>query len=113
MSDSPPPRDNEPDDPAGDGYEWDPTFLNCRREARTALVIWFLALCWTVPVSYLTGYPGEDFDPATLSTVLGIPSWAFWGVMLPWGLCLVATVWFCLFYMQDDHLGDAPEDAEA
>ncbi len=100
-----------PASPLDDDHEWDPTFLNCRREALTALGIWFLALSWTVPFCYLNGYPGENFDPENLSTVFGIPSWTFWGVVVPWLVCDVVTVWFCFFYMRDDHLGAAPEDA--
>ena len=46
-------------------------------------------------------------------SVLGIPSWTFWGVFAPWIVCLGVTVWYCLVFMGDDHLGDAPEDEAA
>jgi len=31
---------------------------------------------------------------------------------LPWGLCLVFSVWFCFGFMADDDLGKDPEEGE-
>lgn len=38
------------------------------------------------------------------STVLGIPVWVFWGVVIPWIGANVVTCWFCFGLMQDDSL---------
>jgi hypothetical protein len=34
-----------------------------------------------------------------------MPSWFFWGVIVPWGVCALFTFWFAGFYMKDDDLG--------
>jgi hypothetical protein len=38
-----------------------------------------------------------------------MPAWVFWGVVLPWGVCLLFSVWFCFGYIADDDLGRDPE----
>ena len=58
-------------------------FLNSRREAIVIFGAWFVAMCWSVPYCYINGY-GHQVDPETLSTTMGIPSWLFGGILLPW-----------------------------
>ncbi len=87
------------------GMEYDPTFINSRKEAIIIFSVWILALLWTIPYCYLNGYP-TDFDPDKMELVLGMPSWIVWGVAFPWMICNLFTVWFCLFYMKDDDLGE-------
>ena len=36
--------------------------------------------------------------------MLGIPTWAFWGIAAPWILANAFTVWFCFRFMEDDPL---------
>ena len=50
---------------------------------------------------------GFNRDPATLTTPLGlgIPDWIFYGVAIPWVVCIVITVWFCIYYFVEDDLG--------
>lgn len=96
------PESDVPGDPAED--RWDPTFLNTRREACIIFCVWVTAMLWVLPVSYLGGFQGAE-----LTTILGIPSWVFYGVAMPWFLCSVFAVWFSLRYMADDDLGPAPE----
>ncbi len=90
-----------------------PTFLNTRREAVWIFVCWCVALAWAVPTCYVLGY---EIPPHALTTILGIPSWVFWGIGLPWLVANVFTIWFCTFKMQDDDLGEddapAPTDGE-
>lgn len=92
--------------------EEDPVFLNSRREAIVISGLWFAALLWTVPYCYICGYQPLD-DPEQLRTVMGIPSWVFWGVAAPWGACGLVTIALCMFCIRDDDLGEAPEDAES
>jgi hypothetical protein len=81
---------------------------NARREGRLILTVWLAALVWSSAAAVVAGY-GRDPDDITL--VLGFPDWVFWGVVLPWGICLLFTVWFCFGYMADDDLGqDRAED---
>jgi hypothetical protein len=58
--------------------------------------------------------PLADFDrhPSSLTTPLGlgIPDWVFYGVVLPWLICVVVTWWFCQYFYVDDDLGDTVVD---
>ena len=108
-------------------YRDDLVYVNARREAIFILLLWCLCLFWTVGFCYLDGYtehpqlPGDvtamlpdlsgfDRDPQSLQTPLGlgIPDWVFWGVAVPWGLCILISTWFCFFFMTDDQELDEP-----
>ncbi len=107
----------------------DPVYAHTRREAILILILWLCCCLYTVPFCYLNGYlihdpapssfgpsidllPGslEDWnrDPSSLSTPfgLGIPDWIFYGVGLPWAVCVLLAFWFCLFHFQEDDLGE-------
>lgn len=99
-----PPDESRPPD-------YDPVYLNSRREALVIFGIFIAGLVWAVPYCYLTGYIG-DFERGGLSTTLGIPTWLFWGIAVPWLIADLVTVWFCFFYMADDDLGVGPEQQE-
>jgi hypothetical protein len=75
---------------------------HARREGLLILAVWLACLVWSVAVAAVGGY---GRDPKDIGLVLGFPDWVFWGVVLPWGLCLVFSVWFCFAYMADDDLG--------
>lgn len=92
-----------------DKSQYDPTFVNSRREAIVIFGSWVVALIWAVPYCYLNGY--NVADPENIKTVLGIPSWLFWGIAAPWVAANLFTTWFCFAYMKDDDLGVNP-DAE-
>ncbi len=100
------------------GWDWDPTFLNARREALLILSVWALCLLWTVPFCYLTGYMELDslehasgLPKLALQRVWGMPAWVFWGIVTPWIVATVVTIWFCFRFLQLDDLGQAPEEA--
>ena len=84
-------------------------FLNSRREAIVIFGSWFVALCWSVPYCYIYGY-GHQVDPETFRTTMGIPSWLFGGILLPWIVADVFTTWVCFFFMQDDELSHASDE---
>ncbi|MFK7819836.1 MAG: DUF997 family protein [Planctomycetaceae bacterium] len=86
-----------------------PTFLNTRREAVIIFIAWCIALLWAVPTCYFLGY---NKTPEELKTVLGIPSWVFWGIGVPWFVADVFTIWFCTFCMTDDDLGENESQVE-
>ena len=67
------------------------------------MAVWLACLVWSVGSGYVLGYRR---DPADVRLLLGMPDWVFWSVVLPWGLCLLFSVWFCFFYMADDDLGE-------
>ena len=95
-----------------DDYELDPVFLNSKREALVIFGVWFLCMIWTVPVSYMLGY-GQHVTPGDVSTVMGIPTWTFWGVVFPWLIADVITTWFCFRFLKEDALDDSEEDQVA
>ncbi len=66
-----------------------------------AAVVWCCAMVYSVTYCTLFGY-GRTAE--NLTFVLGFPDWIFWGVILPWGLCTIFSVWFGLWYMQDHEL---------
>ena len=101
-------------EPARDDHPYDPVFLNARREAWIIFGVWVACLAWSVPYCYLYGYPpsDEEFNPETFSTYMGVPSWVCWGILVPWLLSNVFTIWFCFFYMKDDDLGVANEGSD-
>lgn len=84
-------------------------FRNSRREAIVILGGWFVAMCWSVPYCYYNGY-GRQIDPETLNTTMGIPSWLFGGILMPWIVADLFTTWVCFFYMKDDELGRAGDE---
>jgi hypothetical protein len=91
--------------------EYDPVFVNSRREAGVIFLIWLVALFWAVPFCYVTGYIG-NYAPESFSTTWGIPTWLFWGIAVPWLVADLITTWFCFRYMKDDDLGQSAAEAE-
>src|SRR5438105_2429213 len=80
---------------------------HARREGLLIMAVWAACLVWSVGSGYLLGYytPGSE-----IRLILGMPDWVFWSVVLPWGLCLLFSVWFCFVYMADDDLGQDQEE---
>lgn len=91
-----------------ESMEVDPVFINSKREAWIILGLWVAALLWSVPYCYMNGF-SSGVDPESIETTMGIPSWVFWGIALPWLVADIFTVWFCLSYMKEDDLGVAHE----
>ena len=88
----------------------DPVVRSGRREAVLAIGMWLVAMVYTVGYCYRYGYgrSGED-----LTFVLWFPDWIFWGVVVPWLTCVVASTFFAYYVMTDEPLGaeaDAPDD---
>ena len=105
------------------------TYRHTLREAIVILTIWLACFIYSVTFSYLYGYLSHEPDPDSLGTSvselagplhsldrapetlstplgLGIPDWVFYGLIVPWLVCIAITFWFCLFYFADDDLGD-------
>ncbi len=81
----------------------DPVFLHSRREALVILGLWAGAMLWVVPYCYFFGYHPVS-DPDQLKTILGIPDWVFWGVLVPWVVCCLVTIYLCFWFIADDDL---------
>jgi hypothetical protein len=82
---------------------------HARREGLLIMAVWGVALVWCVSAGYLLGYHPPR-DPEDIRLILGMPDWVFWAVVLPWGLALLFTVWFCFGFMADDDLGRDPDE---
>jgi len=86
------------------GSDPDPVWKNSLREALEILVLGAVFLTWTIGYSYLYGY-GVG---ARTNLILGIPSWAFWGIAFPWGMATLVTIAFAIYRIADDRLADNP-----
>ncbi len=85
----------------------DPVFASSLRELKWILAIWSVNFIWVVGYCVLYGYYEEE---APLATVIGMPSWVFWGVFLPWILSIVVSAWFAFAFMEDHPLDPVPKD---
>jgi hypothetical protein len=92
----PPPRD-------------DPVLVSARREALVVFVIWVAAMSYTVTYCYQHGY---HRSLESLTFVMGIPDWIFWGIVTPWSICVLASWAFSYLLMTDADLGEENEESE-
>lgn len=85
----------------------DPVIRNARREAIIIGLAWLASTIYCCSYSWIYGYstPEHPLTRADVRPILGIPSWAFWGYIVPWGVCALFTIGFAGFYMADDDLG--------
>jgi len=89
----------EPDSPP------DPVFESSLREFKWMLVIWLIHFLWVIGYCYAYGYPAPE---TPLVTVLGMPSWVFWGIFVPWIVATLISTWFALTQIKDHPLPDLP-----
>lgn len=82
---------------------------SARREAVLVLVMWGVALIYSVTFCYLFGY---NLTTEELRFVFGFPDWVFWGVVAPWVLCAVLSLLISNFYMTDEDMGVDPDERE-
>jgi hypothetical protein len=102
--------DNTPSSTARDRI--DPLVLHARRETLVILAAFVVCMIWSIGCCYWLGYGGADggSDGGPVAQVLGMPSWVFWGVGVPWVAADLFAVWFCFFFMVDDPLGEVQDE---
>jgi hypothetical protein len=85
----------------------DPVYVHSRREAVIILSVWLASTVYCCAYSYYFGYstPERPLGPGDVHPILGMPSWVFWGVMVPWGVCSLFTFVFAGWFIADDDLG--------
>ena len=88
----------------------DAVFVQSRRELGGILLIWMFFALWVVGTSWFLAYPSPDEE---IGLILGMPSWAFWSIGVPWMGANVAIFWFCLVVMKDQSLEPEESDIEA
>ena len=89
-------------------HEPDPVLKNARREAidhRPGLARRDDLLLRLLLPLRLRSAEAIRSASRTFRPILGMPSWVFWGVLVPWLVCAVFTFWFAGFFMADDDLG--------
>lgn len=89
---------------------YNPLLIHAWRELWVILAAFAVCCIWSVTCSYLMGYKLPAEEP--LAKVMGMPAWVFWGILVPWAVCDVFTLWFCFFFMVDDPLGEVDPDVE-
>lgn len=88
----------------------DPVYASSLREAKWILFAWTVGFIWVIGVCVGFGYDSER-PQQQIETRLGMPRWVFWGVLVPWVLTTLFTVWFALTRMSDHPLdGDPPPE---
>lgn len=81
----------------------DPIYVSGIRELKWILGAWLTSCLWVVGYCALFGY---EVSPEQMTIVWGMPSWVFWGVLVPWIVSTLFTAWFVLFKMHDQPLPD-------
>ena len=81
----------------------DPVLRSAKREAVVVFAAWLGAMTYTVTYCYLNGY---NRPTESLTFVLGFPDWVFWGIVVPWSVCVVFSFWFGTTFMKDEDLGE-------
>ncbi len=81
----------------------DPVVKAARREAALALGMWLVAMIYTITYCYWHGY-GRTVE--SLAFVLWFPDWVFWGIVVPWVICVLGSVVFAFRVMGDESLGE-------
>jgi hypothetical protein len=85
----------------------DPVVKAARHEACLALCMWVVAMCYTVTYCYANGY-GRAVE--SLRFVLWFPDWVFWGIVVPWVLCVLLSIPFAFRLMGDESLGEEMDE---
>jgi hypothetical protein len=80
----------------------DPLVCTARREALAVALVAVTAMIYTVGYCTRFGY-GRAGEP--LRFVLGFPDWVFWGILVPWGVCVVIAAGFSWWFAHDEDLG--------
>jgi hypothetical protein len=81
---------------------------SAQREAIWIVVIWCIACGWSIGVCGWLGYGRPNALPPL---VFGFPNWVFWGVVVPWLVATVSSLFISQVLMTDEDLGeDAADD---
>ena len=81
----------------------DPLLCSARRELKVAVIFWVVFATWAIGLGKLLAYRKPP-EGEMISMLMGMPSWVFWVVMLPWFLATLFTLWFALRFMKDHDL---------
>ena len=85
----------------------DPVYASSRREMWIIFAVWAVFCTWVVGYCNFNAF-ADSADQVPL--FLGMPTWVFWGVAVPWVVATTFSVVFALFFMSDHDLEGAQED---
>jgi len=94
-----------------EGQQLDPVLLHARRELKVILLAFAVCIVWCVTWCYAFGYGRPPGAP--IPKTFGMPSWVFWGILVPWLVSDVFIAWFCFRFMVDDPLGEQLDEPAA
>lgn len=86
-----------------DNDKVDPVYRHSRREAVEILLVLATVLAWSVGYCAIHAYKAAGSD---VRTVLGMPAWVTWGIVVPWAVVAVFACWYSLFRIRRDNLDD-------
>jgi hypothetical protein len=95
-----------PDENKSETMVDDPLVTHSLHEAKWIFVVWAVSFLWVVGYCGRYGYFRED---ETITMVLGMPAWVFWGVALPWVIATGISSWFALRLIADEPLTRASD----
>jgi len=76
-------------------------------ELRVIGLGFLVGMAWCIWWCYTQGY---HLPAGEVEKTFGLPSWVFWGILVPWLVSDIFIGWFCFAYMQDDPLGEAGDE---
>jgi hypothetical protein len=99
------------DSHAGDQYSLDPVYVHARSETTVIVSLCVLFLAITLIVCGSLGYDKSPTEIAQVDATMGMPTWVFWGLLVPWVMVNLLTILFCFTWMAEDDLSDPDEEA--
>jgi len=86
----------------------DPVLISSRREALISFATWGITTVYCIGYCARHAY-GRSIDD--LKYIFGFPDWVFWGIVVPWGACILFSFIFAAVWMRDEDLGEDPPGA--
>lgn len=81
------------------GDETRKNYLKSLREFKVSIIIGGLFIIMSSVISYFMGY---SRNPEEIKLILGFPDWIMLGVLLPWVLIVLFTVFYSMALMKGD-----------
>ena len=92
-------------------YSLDPVYVHARSETTVIASLCILFLVITLIICGALGYDKSPTEIAQVDATMGMPTWVFWGLLVPWVMVNILTTVFCFTWMSDDDLSDPDEEA--
>ena len=98
-----------PDDSNHEANHDDVLLRHTVKEAKGIVLIWLVMFVWVVGYCRLYAY---DLPEGPIPTTLGMPSWTFWGIAVPWVVATLITCWYALARIADEPLESSPDEGD-